>query len=185
MSAAAGVLDQKLSRAFAMLDVDGDGHLREEDLLVLSERLAAAFGMSGDAAKIARLRGAHTQLWAQDLSPMDTDGDGQLDRAEFIAGLREAVANDLGGILGRLGVMVDAWMDICDTDDNGLIDENEYQTMLIKTMGGSPEDLKAAFAKLDADGDGTLSREEIRRATEEYWTSEDPNAPGNRLFGAL
>ncbi|MFD6877298.1 MULTISPECIES: hypothetical protein [unclassified Streptomyces] len=57
--------------------------------------------------------------------------------------------------------------------------------MYIKSLGASPADLKVAFAKLDTDGDGTLGREEIRRATEEYYTSEDPTAPGNWLFGNL
>ncbi|WP_329448352.1 EF-hand domain-containing protein (plasmid) [Streptomyces sp. NBC_01426] len=185
MNTAIGVLDQKLGRAFAMLDVDGDGNLREDDLLSLSNRLAAAFDMSGDATKIARLRNAFTQLWTHDLSTMDADQDGLLDRAEFMSGMKKAVANDREGILQRLSVMVDAWMDICDTDGNGLIDEDEFQTMYIKSLGASPEDLKVAFAKLDTDGDGTLGREEIRRATEEYYTSEDPKAPGNWLFGAL
>ncbi|MFD6181869.1 EF-hand domain-containing protein [Streptomyces goshikiensis] len=185
MNAATGILDQKLTRAFAMLDVDGDGNLREEDLLALSNRLAAAFDLSGEATKIARLREAFAQLWTHDLSTMDADRDGQLDRAEFIAGMRKAVANDREGILQRLSVMVDAWMDICDTDGNGLIDEDEFQTMYIKSLGADPSDLKVAFAKLDTDRNGTLGREEIRRATEEYYTSEDPQAPGNWLFGNL
>ncbi|GGZ93443.1 EF-hand domain-containing protein [Streptomyces subrutilus] len=185
MNAATGVLDRKLDRAFAMLDVDGDGNLREEDLLVLGNRLAAAFDLSGDATKIARLRGAFTQLWIHDLSTMDSDQDGVLDRAEFVAGMRKAAANDREGILQRLSVMVDAWMDIADTDGNGLIDEDEFQTMYIKSLGTSPQDLKVAFARLDVDGDGNLGRDEIRRATEEFYTSEDPQAPGNWLFGNL
>lgn len=35
------------------------------------------------------------------------------------------------------------------------------------------------------DGDGNLGRDEIRRATEEFYTSEDPQSPGNWLFGNL
>ncbi|MFD5142668.1 EF-hand domain-containing protein [Streptomyces sp. NPDC058401] len=185
MDAANGVLDVKLGRAFALLDVDADGDLREEDLLALSNRLAGAFDLSGDATKIARLRQAFTQLWIHDLSTMDADRDGVLDRAEFIAGMKKAAANDREGILQRLSVMVDAWMDIADTDGNGLISEDEFQTMYIKSLGASPADLKIAFAKLDTDADGSLRRDEIRRATEEYYTSEDPQAPGNWLFGNL
>ncbi|MGW5399612.1 EF-hand domain-containing protein [Streptomyces sp. NPDC003952] len=185
MTAATGVLDVKLGRAFALLDADADGDLREEDLLALSDRLAGAFDSSGDAVKITRLRQAFTQLWIHDLSTMDADRDGILDRAEFIAGMKKAVANDREGILERLNVMVDAWMDIADTDGNGRIDEAEFHTMYIKSLGASPVDLTVAFAKLDTDGDGHLDRDEIRRATEEYYTSEDPQAPGNWLFGNL
>ncbi|MBV9140846.1 MAG: hypothetical protein JO115_08000 [Pseudonocardiales bacterium] len=40
-----------------------------------------------------------------------------------------------------------------------------------------------AFAHLDTDGDGLLSAEEFIRATIEYWSSTDPDAPGNWWMG--
>ncbi|MFI9000530.1 hypothetical protein [Streptomyces sp. NPDC053541] len=40
-----------------------------------------------------------------------------------------------------------------------------------------------AFRHLDRDGDGTLTRAEVRTAVIEYFTSPDPNAPGNWYFG--
>ncbi|KUL43830.1 hypothetical protein ADL22_13185 [Streptomyces sp. NRRL F-4489] len=177
------ILDRKLLRAFAMLDTDGDGGLVEADLMVLAERLAGAFDMTGESAKIQRLKDAFRALWAMDLSPMDTDGNGYVDRQEFLTGMRKAATNDREGHLERLGLMVDAWMDICDTDGNGVIDEGEFLTMYTKTLGAAPDDLRTAFAKLDLDGNGVLDREEIRKATEEYYTSDDPQAPGNWLFG--
>ncbi|GAA2104503.1 hypothetical protein GCM10009801_80170 [Streptomyces albiaxialis] len=114
---------------------------------------------------------------------MDADGNGAVDREEFIAGMRRSAAEDEGSYLKRLGAMVEAWMSVCDADDNGLIDQQEFTTMYTRTLGASPEDLAAAFTKLDLNGDGSLDAGEIRRATEEYHTSEDPQAPGNWLFG--
>ncbi len=40
-----------------------------------------------------------------------------------------------------------------------------------------------AFSHLDGDGDGLLSAEEFTRAVIEFWSSTDPNAPGNWLMG--
>ncbi|MFE0098785.1 EF-hand domain-containing protein [Streptomyces sp. NPDC059009] len=183
MHGADDVLGRKLLRAFAMLDTDGDGALVEADLLTLADRLAAAFAMTGDAAKIIRLKEAFRVLWDTDLLSMDADGNGLVDRQEFLDGMRKAAANDREGHLTRLGAMVDAWMDICDADGNGVIDRDEFLTMYTRTLGASPDALILAFKALDRDGNGTLDRDEIRLATEEYYTSNDPQAPGNWLFG--
>jgi Ca2+-binding EF-hand superfamily protein len=42
---------------------------------------------------------------------------------------------------------------------------------------------QTAFAHLDLDGDGLLSRDEFVQLTEEYFTSDDPDAVGGWLFG--
>ncbi|MFG2715695.1 EF-hand domain-containing protein [Streptomyces goshikiensis] len=42
MSSTTGVLEQKLRRFFAMLDLDGDGRLAEDDALAVADRLAMA-----------------------------------------------------------------------------------------------------------------------------------------------
>ncbi|MBV9010519.1 MAG: hypothetical protein JO272_00480 [Pseudonocardiales bacterium] len=36
---------------------------------------------------------------------------------------------------------------------------------------------------MDADGDGQLSAEEFTRAAIEFWSSTDPDAPGNWWMG--
>jgi Ca2+-binding EF-hand superfamily protein len=55
--------------------------------------------------------------------------------------------------------------------------------MYSRTLGLPPDSLNEAFTALDTDGDGHLSRTEIRTAVDEYYTSEEPDTPGNWLFG--
>ncbi|MGW8379908.1 EF-hand domain-containing protein [Streptomyces sp. ODS28] len=185
MSAVDGVLDRKLNRVYTMLDTDKDGGLVESDVMGLADHLGAAFALPADSPKIQRLRAALEELWKTDVSAMDEDGNGVVDRQEFIAGMRRSAAADEEGYLGRLSAMVGAWMGVCDADDNGLIDQQEFITMYNRTLGAHPDDLAVAFSKLDLNGDGTLDSEEIHRATQEFYTSEDPQAPGNWLFGPL
>ncbi|MFD0329883.1 hypothetical protein ACFQZC_21005 [Streptacidiphilus monticola] len=45
------------------------------------------------------------------------------------------------------------------------------------------ESADEAFAHLDTDGDGRLSAEEFVTAIIEFWTSRDPDAPGNWWTG--
>jgi hypothetical protein len=42
---------------------------------------------------------------------------------------------------------------------------------------------QTAFPHLDLDGDGLLSRDEFVQLTEEYYTSDDPDAVGGWLYG--
>ncbi|MDJ1138380.1 EF-hand domain-containing protein [Streptomyces iconiensis] len=184
MTTATTVLDTKLDRAFSMLDANGTGSLVEADLLALADKLGAAFNAMENGSA-ARLRQALADLWKSDLAGMDADGDGEIDVDEFRAGVRRAVAEDREGFLDRVGDMVEAWMSVADADGDGLIDVVEFTTMYTRTLGASPDALAASFARLDTDGDGTLDSDEIRRATEEFYTSEDPDAPGNQLFGPL
>ncbi|WP_425832460.1 EF-hand domain-containing protein [Streptomyces fractus] len=179
------VLDTKLDRAFTMLDADGDGALVSDDLTTLAGKLAAAFGLVG-SPKATRLHDAFALIWEQDLRHMDADGNGSIDPAEFRDGMRRAADGEhRAAFLTRLNEMVAAWMDIADTDGNGVVDLDEFTTMYTHTLGADPGDLATAFARLDLDGNGSLDADEIRRATEEYYTSESPDAPGNWLFGAL
>ncbi|MER6916174.1 EF-hand domain-containing protein [Streptomyces sp. NPDC000594] len=178
------VLDLKLDRSFRMLDTDGDGRIREQDLVSLARTLGTAFP-GGAPAAVARLERAFAVLWRTDLRPMDTDGDSAISREEWSTGVRRAVARDRTGFLGRMSTMLQAWLDLCDRDGDGRIDRREFTMMYGRTLGLSARALAEAFTTLDIDGDGYLDRGEVYAAVEEYYTSETRDTPGNWLFGPL
>lgn len=178
------ILDAKLERSFDMLDADGDGHIREADLVSLAAKLSEAFE-ANIPGTVSRLQDAFGVLWATDLKPMDIDDNGAIDREEWRDGIRLAVASDRDGFLKRMGAMLQAWLELCDTNANGCLSRDEYTTMYGRTLGLSSERLDEAFTALDINGDGSLSRDEIRAAVGEYYTSEERDTPGNWLFGPL
>ncbi|GLF98939.1 EF-hand domain-containing protein [Streptomyces yaizuensis] len=178
------VLDVKLDRSFDLLDTDGDGRIRASDLTVLASRLSAAFAATRPET-VARLERAFTVLWTRDVRRMGTGGGDAVDREEWRRGVRRAVAEDRDGFLGRMGAMLQEWLDLCDADSDGGIGRTKFLTMYGRTLGLEPEQLHEAFTTLDIDGDGRLSREDIRGAVAEYYTSDATDTPGNWLFGPL
>lgn len=49
---------------------------------------------------------------------------------------------------------------------------------------GVPEaDASETFARIDLDGDGTISFDEFVEAGKEFYSSTDPTSAGNTLFG--
>lgn len=179
------ILDRKLERAFELLDSDANGELVEADLLVLADRLAAAFERGDEPVRKGRLRTALHRIWQDHLAYMDDDGNGYVDVAEFTRGFRAAGSENREKFLADISEVVAAWMDLVDINGNGQIDVDEYRLMYDSAFGIPPEDLEYGFRQLDLDGSGELDEQELRQATEEYYTSTDPDAPGNWLFGPL
>lgn len=116
---------------------------------------------------------------------MDKDGDGKLTSAEYERGIRTAIERDFDGFIDSLFNSAGAWYDLFHPVHDGSLNLEEY-TMLAQGMGViAPADIKMAFCRLDHDADGNLRHEEFRRAIIEFWTSEDPEADGNWLYGPL
>ena len=57
--------------------------------------------------------------------------------------------------------------------------------ILQSAFGTTDGDAVAAFVRLDTDANGALSVDELVQAAHDYYTSGDPKAPGNSLFGPL
>ncbi|WP_199547910.1 EF-hand domain-containing protein [Streptomyces sp. N35] len=185
METSAPVLSAKLHRMFTMLDADGDGLMSEEDLPRLADRLREGFGRAGETVRTDRLRALLAAIWDHHLARADEDGDGRIDAATYDRAVRHAVATRRSELLADFSAMVTAWLDLCDLDGNGLIDRDEYRLMLRVAFDAPHEASDAAFDRLDADGNGTLEPEEVQAAVEDYFTSNDGDAPGNWLFGPL
>ncbi|GAA4011369.1 hypothetical protein GCM10022247_37200 [Allokutzneria multivorans] len=179
----ASVLSLKLRRMFDILDADRDGHLTAEDMPALADALAVPFAAVPD--KMRDLRAALSNIWDAHLSQMAEESGGRLSPAGYERGVRVAIAEDGESLVEALNDTVVAWFALFDTDDDGLISREEYVQIGGPLGGVSVEEMGQAFDRLDHDGDGELSIEEIRTAAAEYFTSDNPDADGNWLYGPL
>ncbi|MFI9813352.1 EF-hand domain-containing protein [Saccharothrix variisporea] len=172
-------LDRKIRRGFDRLDSDRDGRLTWHDHVVMGERTAAGLGYGPRSDVGHRIIEAYCRVWERVHRPHDADGDGSVTREEFAA----AVA----GAAGRAGAIADlaaAVFEAADADGDGRIGFAEYLAFLRGHQPDVPEEEAAeAFGHLDRDGDGAVGRAEVATAIVEYWTSGDPDAPGNWFYG--
>jgi Ca2+-binding EF-hand superfamily protein len=175
---------RKLERRFEILDRDGDGKLEQADYEQVTSRMAAAFGHDPDGPPAVALRDTYLALWAALLRKMDSDGDGQISRDEFITSVARSIVAREDGFSRHIEPIAHAVLTMADTNGSGELDADEFSRMWV-AIGVPADDTARAFQQLDRDQSGRLSLDEITAAIHEYYTSVDPNAPGNALFGPL
>ncbi|MFI5780652.1 EF-hand domain-containing protein [Nocardia sp. NPDC051570] len=174
--------NRKFTILFDWFDQGRDGYVSEDDLQQMATLFIALPG--GEAPQKAQaLRGAFDKWWGLLLAAGDADGDGRLERDEFIQVMHSSVTapeNFEGAVL----TIADAFMGIVDTTGDGSLSFDEYVQMY-KGLGIDPAHSSDAFRRLDRDGDNAISYDEFRTAIVEFYLSDDENAPGNWLLGPL
>lgn len=177
------MLERKYAKRFEMLDVDGSGVVSRADFELLAERLVKGLGVTAGSPKAQRVRDSYLELWSALRRTIGGGGD-ELARSDFIAGLMR-MAGDRAGFKRVIEPIARLNLSLCDVDGDGQLDEVEFITLLKLFNAGSVAEASDIFRRLDTSGDGYLSLTEILEALCDFYVSEDPDAPGNSLFGKL
>ncbi|KQX46286.1 MULTISPECIES: EF-hand domain-containing protein [unclassified Streptomyces] len=177
------LLTAKIAYGFDSLDADKDGRLTEHDHVLMGRSSARSLGHEPDSPQEARLVAAYIAIWRDLHLPSLPPGSEAITREEFIAATA-ALADDPAAARSTLGALALAFLSIADTDGDGLVDPDEFFTFQRGHFPGIERAASdTAFRRLDRDGNGTLSEDEFVEAVIEYWTSRDPQAPGNWWVG--
>jgi Ca2+-binding EF-hand superfamily protein len=170
---------EKFRGMFAAFDADGDGYLREGDFRALVARWCALPAVAAGTELRGRVEAMMMGWWAAILAAGDADGDGAVDMGEVLL-----LVDRLPTMIANVTATAETIFDAVDADGDGRISPEEHR-YLVETWNGRPADLTGVFARLDLNADGHLTRDEFALLWRQFWTSDDPDEPGNHLCGRL
>lgn len=172
----------KLERFFYILDFDRNGIIEEADFLAIAENLCVLWGLDEDSAEHAKVMSSFAEDWKQfNFFVNNNDEKANWDHlVEFadkmiVNGDPELFATYVDGFAGEI-------FDNFDTDGDGYISLNEFIDLFVAYRIEVRFAAKA-FRKIDLNHDDLISRGELISAVKEFFRSDDPDAPGNWLFG--
>jgi len=166
---------RKISGVFGAMDADHDGFLTEADFRALTTRWLDVRGTDAGTPEGERLAAIMMGWWSTLDAAAGRGGQVSLDQV-----LR--VVDELPKMPDAVTGTASAMFEAVDENGDGVISAAEYHR-LIAAWNGVDTPTEDAFALLDTDGDGRLSRDEFTRHWFEFWAGDDPAAPGSRVFG--
>lgn len=174
-----GLAEQKFNYLFDWFDHTRDGYLSREDF----EQIADVFARQApDHAREHRdaILAAFMRWWEVLVAAGAADSGQRVSRERFQAAMRSHIIQDEHFEPIIFGI-IDGLMNALD-NGTGQLTFDEYVAMY-QALGIPPETSSPAFRKLDRDGSGTISHAEFRTAIDEFYRSDDPEAPGHWLLG--
>ncbi len=172
---------RKLMKLFSMYDADCDGLIVGEDFDNVAKQLATIANWSARSPKGLTLFNQFSQEWQCLQKASDTDGDRKISLDEWFV-YYEGVLGDEKQYQERVRSLTALVFDVFDQDGNQKMSQDEWANLL-RVYHVSPIYVPAIFSRLDGDGDGFLSREDVTQAMDDFFYSNDPESPGNQMFG--
>jgi Ca2+-binding EF-hand superfamily protein len=173
-------IKRKLAMAFYLFDRDKNGVLEEQDFVQLGAAVANLQGVPAESERYRKIVAAHRGWWDAYFKGGDADGDGKVTLEEYVANVDrwagttpEPIADATAG-----NALV---FDTIDANGNGTLSADELSTYL-QAYGLTDADARTAFAHLDRDQSGSISRAEFARNMAEYYLSES-RGPSEWFYG--
>ncbi len=173
---------RKFTYLFHCFDLDRNGVLERGDYEQFGQRLGTAFDLAPTSAKYLTIHAETMALWDFVRTIADHDNDDRVSVEEFVAAYARLTDDDEAFqrlLMGYASFIISTG----DRSAKGSLDAEEYAAIL-SSYGIDDGEARAAFAELDI-VDGMLTTAAMERAFAEFFRSDDPDAPGNRMMGRL
>ncbi|MBB5158798.1 EF-hand domain-containing protein [Saccharopolyspora phatthalungensis] len=160
------IANDRLLKRFEKWDSDASGTLERGDFEMEAIKVARAFGKDLASAEARALTDAFTGLFdylAQEAGTADS-----ISRGDFVRVNENLIFEQGEASFNRvLGPVVQAIVGLCDKNDDGQINAEEFASWL-SGVGMSRAEAQDAFAKVDTNGNGELSVDELLAAVRKY-----------------
>ncbi|MET9452743.1 EF-hand domain-containing protein [Streptomyces cinerochromogenes] len=152
-------------RLFRQLDADGDGVIAQVDVDQLVHGAVARSGAAPGSPEWRRVVDLGNRIWYGLRDTTDADKDGTVSAREFVTAYRRPEFLEQTVVPFELAVL-----EMADRDGDGSIALHEWAAWQA-AKGMSPVEMLSEFTRLDADGDGCLSKEECAQHIRAQYTA--------------
>ena len=162
------IANDRLKKRFEKWDSDGNGSLERGDFTEEAAKIAFKFGKDADSAEATALKDAFDGLFDFLAREAGVGADGSISEEAFVNVSGNLIFEAGEAAFNRaLGPVVKAIVGLCDKNADGQINSQEFASWLT-AIGVNGDEAADAFSKVDADGDGELSLDELLGAVREY-----------------
>ncbi|XP_033217466.1 calexcitin-2 [Belonocnema kinseyi] len=160
-------------------DVNQSGSIDKKDFDLAVKTICDSRGWVPGNAKLQQTKDTLFKIWDGLRQRADSDQDGQISRDEWYS-MWEEYAKDPENAPEWQQIYMNFVFDLEDSSGDGSIDEVEFSAVC-SSHGVEDSEARDAFKKLQV-GD-EVTREKFQKLWREFFSSDEPNAPGNFIFG--
>ncbi|POX49320.1 signal transduction protein [Streptomyces sp. Ru71] len=162
------VANDRLVKRFEKWDIDGNGVLEPSDFRGEAARIVQNLGKDAGSPEAHSLAAAFQGLYEHLAHRAGVPAGSSITQEQFLAATGTLLFQEGEASFQRaLAPVVDALIELCDDNHDGQIDEREFKAWLT-AVGAPTSQVGEAFRKVDANGDGVLSRDELLNVVRDF-----------------
>lgn len=178
---------RKLMKLFCMYDANNFGVLKLTDFEKIAQQLAELRGWSPDSPQyydnlqkylLLQWNRIHSEIRQK----LNSQNSGKVSLEDWFT-YYDIVLND-SQFESELMLLPEAVFHVVDADQSGKLDKNEW-TQLFRVYNVPVIYVDETFLRIDVDGDGVLSKDEVIPMIRDFFYSSDPEKPRNYMFGPI
>ena len=162
------VRNKRLELRFDKWDRNGNGRIERSDLEAEARRILDAFGESPSTPQGRAVLESFTSTFEYLAERAGVGRDGALDRQQFTKVIEAEVFKSGDAGFGRVvRPMIQAILNVCDTDGDGEVNPAEF-TKWLTAVGVSRAKAEESFRLLDTNRSGSLTVDELVAAVKAF-----------------
>ena len=171
----------KVTHLFKLIDVNYNGYVDRQDFRNLIFSLGSARPVTETSGTYQDLENAIMNLWDRISQMSDSSFDGRIDQEEWLKFFTFALSDDVH-YATFIKPLEKTLINMIDTNGDGRISHGDYRDIAL-AVNVDESEISDIFLRMDANRDGYITTDEAEVAVHQFFTSDEPTAPGNWFFG--
>lgn len=174
---------EKLTHYFRILDYDNNGTIEREDFTGIGENLCIIWGIKEGTEDYTRYMSLFESSWTDFRKAVNKEASEHATLEEWLDFADQHLVNGSDAFFDKYVKQTTREIFKCfDVNDDSYIALDEYIDLFMAYHIPVRYSAKS-YTKLDLNQDDLLSLSELLSAVDEFFRSDDKDAPGNWLFG--